>query len=39
MTVDEIFNTIAAHMEKGVRIHKAMMQAYDFLALKGYSKC
>ena len=39
MSVSEIFSAIAAHKRKGIRIHQAMMEAYDFLALRGYSKC
>jgi len=36
--VNEVFAAIAAHKKKGVMIHKAMMEAYDFLSLKGYKK-
>ena len=39
MTIEEIFTKLASHMYKGTKIHKAMMEAYDFLALKGYYKC
>lgn len=39
MTIEEIAIEIAAHMQKGTLIHKAMMEAYEFLSLKGYSKC
>lgn len=39
MNIEEIFTKLASHMWKGINIHKAMMEAYDFLALKGYSKC
>ena len=39
MTIDEIFITFAAHMEKGIKIHKEFTKAYNFLCFKGYKKC
>lgn len=39
MTVEEIFNTLAAHMKKGIALHWQYSEAYNFLNLKGYKKC
>lgn len=39
MTVEEIFSTIAAHMEEGIVMHKHMADVYSFLNLCGYKKC
>ena len=39
MTVDEIFNKIAAHMRKGLVIHDQIASIYGFLNLRGYKKC
>lgn len=39
MTVDEIFATVGTHMVKGLMIHEELANYYDFLGLKGYSKC
>lgn len=39
MTVEEIFTTLAAHKKKGILIHEKIMEAYNFLGLKGYKKC
>lgn len=39
MTVEEIFNKIAAHMRKGLMVHDQLASIYGFLNLKGYKKC
>ena len=39
MTVNEIFNTLAQHMEKGIKMHKEFVKGFNFLYLKGYKKC
>ena len=39
MTVNEIFNTLAQHMEKGIKMHKELVKGFNFLYLKGYKKC
>lgn len=39
MTVEEIFNKIAAHMRKGLMIHDQIASIYGFLNLCGYQKC
>lgn len=39
MTVDEIFSKLAVHMIDGIMIHDEMANAYDFLALYGFSAC
>ena len=39
MTIDEIFNKIAAHMRKGLAIHDQIASIYGFLNLCGYKKC
>lgn len=39
MTVEEIFNKLAAHMIEGVMIHDEMANAYDFLGLRGFAIC
>ena len=39
MTVEEIFNALAAHMHKGIQFHDEMAQAYEYLSLFGFSKC
>ena len=39
MTISEIFNTLASHMEVGIKAHKDFTKAYNFLGLKGYKKC
>ena len=39
MTVEEIFNQISNHMVKGIMFHAQMSDYYNFLGLKGYSKC
>lgn len=39
MTVEEIFSTLAAHMEEGVMLHKQLAEIYSFLNLCGYKKC
>lgn len=38
MNIEEIFTNIASHLYKGTKIHQAMIEAYDFLSLEGYSK-
>ena len=39
MTVEEIFSTLAAHMEEGITMHKEMADIFSFLNLCGYKKC
>lgn len=39
MTVEEVFNKIAAHMIEGIMYHDDMAKAYDFLGLYGFAKC
>ena len=39
MTVEEIFSEISKHMIEGIMIHAQMADYYNFLGLKGYSKC
>ena len=39
MTVEDIYSKISAHMIKGVMMHAQMSDYYNFLGLKGYSKC
>lgn len=39
MTISEIFTTLASHMEKGIKMHKDFVKAYNFLCFKGYKKC
>jgi len=39
MTVEEIFSLLAAHMEKGIRMHNHLVTAFGFLNLCGYQKC
>ena len=39
MTVEDIFTSLVAHMKEGIMMHEDMMNAFDFLGLKGYSKC
>lgn len=39
MTIEEIFTILAAHKKKGILIHEKIMEAYNFLELKGYKKC
>ena len=39
MTVEEIFNKIAAHMRKGLVVHDQIASIYGFLNLCGYKKC
>ena len=39
MTIEEIFIDLRAHLMKGVVMHQTMMEAYDFIGLRGYSKC
>lgn len=39
MTVEEIFNKLAAHMVEGIMYHDEMSQAYDFLGLEGFALC
>ena len=39
MTVDEIFNKLAAHLEKGLIIHNQIADGFGFLNLIGYQKC
>ena len=39
MTVEEIFSQIGKHMIEGIMTHSQMADYYNFLGLKGYSKC
>ena len=39
MTVEEIFQNLAAHMIKGVMTHEQFANYYDFLNLEGYKRC
>ena len=39
MTVEEIFTEIINHLLKGVMVHDELSNYYNFLGLKGYSKC
>lgn len=39
MTVEEIFSQVAQHMVLGLMIHSQLCDYYNFLGLKGYSKC
>ena len=39
MTIEEIFSQLSAHMVEGVMIHAQLSDYYNFLGLKGYSKC
>lgn len=39
MTVEEIFSQVSKHMIEGIMIHSQMADYYNFLGLKGYSKC
>ena len=39
MEVNEIFKTLSAHFIKGMMIHDAMANYYDFLSLRGYKRC
>lgn len=39
MTVEEIFNKLAAHMVEGIMIHDELSQGYDFLGFEGFSLC
>ena len=39
MTAEEIFSHISKHMIDGVMIHSQLADYYNFIGLKGYSKC
>ena len=39
MSIEEIFNKLAAHICEGVMYHDEMAKAYDFLGLWGLAKC
>ena len=39
MTVEEIFSTLAAHMQEGLLVHQQLADIYSFLNLCGYKKC
>lgn len=39
MTIEEIFNTLAAHMSQGIQIHKDFITIFSFLGLKGWKEC
>lgn len=39
MTIEEIFSEIGKHMIEGIMTHSQLADYYNFLGLKGYSKC
>lgn len=39
MTIEEIFGKISQHMIKGLMFHTQLSDYFNFLGLKGYSKC
>lgn len=39
MTIEEIFARLCAHMHKGLMVHEQTMMMFQFLNLRGYSKC
>lgn len=39
MTTEEVFSQLAAHMQKGIILHRELSEIYNFLCLKGYKKC
>lgn len=39
MTIEEIFNKLASHMQEGVCYHNELAAAFDFLGLYGFSHC
>ena len=39
MTLEEIFSQVAQHMVVGLMVHSQMCDYFNFLGLKGYSKC
>ena len=39
MTVEEIFSTLAEHMQEGLLVHQQLADIYSFLNLCGYKKC
>lgn len=39
MTIEEIYSQIGNHMIEGLMVHSQMADYYNFLGLKGYSKC
>lgn len=39
MAVNDIFNKLFTHMLEGIQFHYDMAQAYDYLSLKGLSRC
>lgn len=39
MTLEEIFSQIAQHMVVGLMVHSQLNDYFNFLGLKGYSKC
>lgn len=39
MNTDEIYKSISSHMIKGMMVHDQLSNYYNFLGLKGYSKC
>ena len=39
MTIEEIFNKLASHMEEGIAYHQELIRGYSFLGLWGYVKC
>ena len=39
MTIEEIFNQLSNHMIQGIMFHAQMSDYYNFLGLKGFSKC
>lgn len=39
MTVEEIFSQVSKHMIDGIMTHSQLADYYNFIGLKGYSKC
>lgn len=39
MTIEEVFSQVSKHMIEGIMTHAQLADYYNFLGLKGYSKC
>ena len=39
MTVEEVFSQVSKHMIDGIMIHSQLADYYNFIGLKGFSKC
>lgn len=39
MTIEEVFGQVSKHMIDGIMIHSQLADYYNFIGLKGYSKC